>query len=45
MGSGSTGIAALIGGFEFIGMEMESDYVEIAEARINNYEEYKKFIK
>jgi hypothetical protein len=33
-GSGSTGIAALREGFEFIGIEREADYVEIAQARI-----------
>jgi len=34
MGSGSTGIAALRLGFEFIGIEREEDYLKIAEARI-----------
>ena len=41
MGSGSTGIAALLEGFNFIGMEMEPDYMKIAEARIAAYEKYK----
>lgn len=45
MGSGSTGIAALIEGFEFIGMEMDDDYMKIAEARIEQYEKYNKFLK
>ena len=45
MGSGSSGIAALLEGFDFIGMEMDEDYFKIAEGRINNYEQYKKFIK
>ena len=45
MGSGSTGIAALLEGFKFIGMEMDDDYFNIAEARINNYEEYRKLLK
>ena len=45
MGSGSTGIAALLEGFRFCGMEMDADYFKIAEARIENYEAYKKFIK
>lgn len=45
MGSGSTGIASQIEGFRFVGMEMDSDYFKISEARINSYEEYKKFIK
>jgi site-specific DNA-methyltransferase (adenine-specific) len=45
MGSGSTGIAAQLEGFRFVGMEMDSDYFKIAEARIENYEKYRKFIK
>jgi DNA modification methylase len=45
MGSGSTGIAALLEGFQFIGMEMDEDYFKIAETRINNYELYKDLIK
>ncbi|MFN4974663.1 MAG: DNA-methyltransferase [Bacteroidota bacterium] len=45
MGSGSSGIAALLEGFNFVGMEMDDNYFEIAEARINNYEEYRKLIK
>jgi DNA modification methylase len=45
MGSGSTGIAAQLEGFRFCGMEMDGDYFKIAEARIDNYEQYKKFIK
>ena len=34
MGSGSTGIAALREGFNFIGVELNPEYVEIARARI-----------
>ena len=45
MGSGSTGIAALLEGKSFIGMEMDEEYFKIAEARINNYEMYKKLLK
>ena len=45
MGSGSTGIAAQLEGFRFCGMEMDGDYFKIAEVRIENYEQYKKFIK
>ena len=33
-GSGSTGVAAMREGFEFIGVEREAEYVEIARARI-----------
>ena len=34
MGSGSTGKAAIRGGFDFVGIEREEEYMEIAEARI-----------
>lgn len=37
-GSGSTGIGAKLEGFNFIGIELDSEYVKIAEARINSYE-------
>lgn len=36
MGSGSTGKAAKLEGFSFIGIELESDYLEIARARIDS---------
>jgi site-specific DNA-methyltransferase (adenine-specific) len=45
MGSGSTGIAAQLEGFRFCGMELDEDYFKIAEARINDFEKYRKFIK
>ena len=35
MGSGSTGKAAMLEGFQFIGIELEADYIEIAKARIH----------
>lgn len=35
MGSGSTGKAAVRGGFDFIGIEREEEYFQIAEGRIN----------
>jgi site-specific DNA-methyltransferase (adenine-specific) len=35
MGSGSTGKAAMLEGFQFIGIEREAEYLEIASARIN----------
>jgi site-specific DNA-methyltransferase (adenine-specific) len=38
MGSGSTGKAAIRGGFDFVGIEREKEYFQIAEARI----EYEK---
>ena len=34
MGSGSTGKACKLEGFDFIGIEMDADYIKIAEARI-----------
>jgi site-specific DNA-methyltransferase (adenine-specific) len=34
MGSGSTGKAAVLEGFDFIGIELEAEYLEIANARI-----------
>lgn len=36
MGSGSTGKAALIEGFKFIGIDMDAGYFEIAKARIDH---------
>lgn len=35
MGSGSTGVAAKKNGYDFIGIDMTPEYVEIAKARIN----------
>jgi DNA modification methylase len=34
LGSGSTGKAALLEGFRFIGMDMSAEYLAIAQARI-----------
>jgi len=34
-GSGSTGKAAMLEGFDFVGIEMSPEYAEIAQARIN----------
>ena len=34
MGSGSTGKAAMLEGFRFIGIEMNEEYIEIARARV-----------
>jgi site-specific DNA-methyltransferase (adenine-specific) len=36
LGSGSTGKACVRGGFDFIGIEKEEEYIKIAEARIKN---------
>ena len=35
-GSGSTGKAAMIDGYKFIGIEMNEEYIEIAKARIEH---------
>ena len=40
MGSGTTGIAANLEEFNFIGIDMEEEYVEIARARIAHSGEY-----
>lgn len=36
-GSGTTGIAAVLEGFDFVGVEREPEYVEIARARIDHW--------
>jgi site-specific DNA-methyltransferase (adenine-specific) len=36
MGSGSTGKAAILEGFKFVGIELEEEYLRIAEARIKH---------
>ena len=35
MGSGRTGKACVLEGFDFIGIELDKEYVEIAKARSN----------
>jgi DNA modification methylase len=45
MGSGSSGKAAVRGGFGFIGIEREGEYYEIAEARINYEADKPKVVK
>jgi len=45
MGSGSCGIAAALGDFNYIGMELDEDYFKIAEQRIKEYEQYRKLLK
>jgi len=37
MGSGSTGIGAKLENFNFIGIELDEDYFNIAKSRIENY--------
>jgi DNA modification methylase len=38
-GSGTTGIACKLEGFQFVGLEQDSEYSKIAQARIENYVE------
>ena len=45
MGSGSTGIAAKDEGFEFIGIEREKEYFDIAERRISVASPLEEFMK
>ena len=35
MGSGTTGIGAILGGFDFIGIDQDLSFVELSEKRIN----------
>ena len=42
MGSGSTGKAAVRGGFDFIGIEREKEYIDIAQARTKYEQEQVK---
>jgi DNA modification methylase len=44
MGSGSGGIATLLEGFNFIGMEQDPEYFEIATARVKEYESYREIL-
>lgn len=41
MGSGSTGIAALLEGYKFVGIEREAPYFAIAQTRISAWERHK----
>lgn len=40
MGSGTTGIAACLEGFNFVGIELDEDYLEIARHRIAHWGDY-----
>jgi len=42
MGSGTTGVACKMLGRKFIGVEMEEEYMKIAEARINAFKTQQK---
>jgi site-specific DNA-methyltransferase (adenine-specific) len=41
-GSGTTGVACKLEGFQFVGMEQDPEYCKIAEGRIKNYKEEKE---
>ena len=36
VGSGSTGVAALLEGFSFLGCELDADHLAIAQRRLDN---------
>jgi site-specific DNA-methyltransferase (adenine-specific) len=38
-GSGTTGIACKLDGFQFVGIEQDKEYTAIADARVHNYTE------
>lgn len=42
MGSGTTGVACLLEGRDFIGIEREEEYYNIAKNRIENYQDYEE---
>jgi site-specific DNA-methyltransferase (adenine-specific) len=44
MGSGSGGISTLLEGFQFVGMEQDPEYFEIATTRIKEYESYREIL-
>jgi DNA modification methylase len=44
-GSGTTGVACKLEGFQFVGLEQDAEYSKIAQARIDNYVEEKTTIK
>ena len=39
LGSGTTGIACALEGFDFVGIERDPEYVEVARARIEHWSE------
>ena len=44
MGSGSTGMAAIDEGFDFLGIEKEEEYFKIAKNRIDSQSPLMKFL-
>ena len=45
MGSGSTGCAAVVNNFNFIGIDMTPEYIEIAKCRISEWSKKKNQVK
>lgn len=45
MGSGTTGVACRNLGFDFVGIEKETEYFDIAKARIGNQQKIKELLK
>jgi DNA modification methylase len=45
MGSGSTGVATLIEGFKFVGIEMDEDYFQIAKQRVKSFKKFSLFFE
>ena len=43
-GSGTTGVACKIDGFNFVGLELSEEYAKIAQQRIDTFVEEKEFI-
>ena len=43
-GSGTTGVACKIDGFNFVGLELSEEYAKIAQARIDVFVEEKELI-
>ena len=44
-GSGTTGVACKLYGFQFVGIEQDPEYAKIAEARINNYFDNNEYVE
>lgn len=44
-GSGTTGVACVMGGRDFAGIEMSEEYYEIAERRLSEAQEAGRFVQ
>lgn len=45
MGAGTTGVASLLEEFKFVGIELDEQYFESGQRRINNYQEFRDLKK